>query len=537
MILERDNYVHKSMITELWGMLDPLDQAILRTRAVEVLLQGPERVDSQAQLMQSMLWLCLSGGTNCGKSTLFNLFCGEGRSPVKATASATRAALCQLPNEYDLHRGSPFGPLTPLDHPEQLTTCYPAEEAPVFSNKETRADSLYTKISHGYLGLIDCPDHDSLATENQDVAWRIAQASDLCLYITTPQKYLNASTIEWISELIKRNIQVVIIFNLVEEGIDPRGLWTELNEIVKRTLHDQQGGYGQGKVGQLKYAGYLHRVKSRQELNELHSPMEFLIRQALEGKTPREWKFYRNEEDRAKKRDRALRQVVEKTTELIEHRERQRKMRMAVMITALREQLSRDLSLSLLTQDERIFPSRFEEVFTHWLQKTLKENWLDQQRQLKEGAYPYDDQDLIALQVRLQDHLRANVWRGADSTEASRQKTQIIIQRARWFVFVSALFTLLAWWYHAFSYLIVSIILFLGGCIPLLFQARSRDESDLSEIEISTELRRYLQRIEHQLFSVGDQLLHDVLATREGELKHLHRFHTECVKVLNDGEE
>ena len=104
----------------LWGELDPEAQRALfgdwQTASLEDALI--------LNVMDELLWVVIVGGTNVGKSTLFNLICGASLSPVKVTASATKYPLVCLPQRVFEHYrdGSPLGELTPCPHPDTLIT-------------------------------------------------------------------------------------------------------------------------------------------------------------------------------------------------------------------------------------------------------------------------------------------------------------------------------------------------------------------------------------------------------------------------------
>lgn len=133
---------------------------------------------------EGCLVVAVAGGTNTGKSTVFNLLIGEVVSPVKATAAAT----CR-----PLLTGSPSriaecldGRLVPefkamhLDDPEAVVS------------HDSRPDAMYVRETDNLPGnmiVLDTPDVDSIDKANWQVADAIGAAGDVIVAVLTGEKY------------------------------------------------------------------------------------------------------------------------------------------------------------------------------------------------------------------------------------------------------------------------------------------------------------------------------------------------------------
>ena len=78
------------------------------------------------------------------------------------------------------------------------------------------------------LGFIDCPDHDSDLEMNHLVAYRMLFYADLCIYITTPQKYKTKVVIQTLQELYKKGHTVGVLFNRLHDRHNVDKLWQDL---------------------------------------------------------------------------------------------------------------------------------------------------------------------------------------------------------------------------------------------------------------------------------------------------------------------
>lgn len=130
------------------------------------------------------LVVAVAGGTNTGKSTVFNLLLGAARSPVRHTAAATcrpvvaanpdRAAQCLSGQLLDGFEALPLG----------------AEDDPL--DRDASPDALFVvenpRLPDRFV-LLDTPDVDSIDLRNWTVADHLRAAGDVVIAVLTGEKY------------------------------------------------------------------------------------------------------------------------------------------------------------------------------------------------------------------------------------------------------------------------------------------------------------------------------------------------------------
>lgn len=133
---------------------------------------------------EGCLVAALAGGTNTGKSTLFNLLLREDISPIRSTAAATcRPVLAGNKRRYD---ESLAGKLVPEFSPR------PLKDHDAVVDRDAPEDALYVS-RHDHLPdslvLLDTPDVDSIDQQNWAVAEHIRAAGDVLVAVLTSEKY------------------------------------------------------------------------------------------------------------------------------------------------------------------------------------------------------------------------------------------------------------------------------------------------------------------------------------------------------------
>lgn len=133
---------------------------------------------------EGCLVAAVAGGTNTGKSTVFNLLLGDDVSPVRTTAAATarpvlagnalRAAQC-----LDNKLMPEFEPLPLTDREEVVRGATPPNTLFV-AEQRSLPDRLV---------LLDIPDIDSIDQQNWEVAENIQAAGDVLVAVLTGEKY------------------------------------------------------------------------------------------------------------------------------------------------------------------------------------------------------------------------------------------------------------------------------------------------------------------------------------------------------------
>lgn len=170
----------------------------------------------------------VQGGTNVGKSTVFNALAGKLLSPAIVQASATKHPLVFVHEKWR----SLF-----LDkQPFPDTTYAELGDAKELLVDAERTDLLYFRFHNdddlADVALIDSPDFDSTLLTNLHVARRIAALSDVTVFVTTSQKYRDRELIKHLEILLDLKASVLLVLNMVNEEIVFQTLVDDLESIV-----------------------------------------------------------------------------------------------------------------------------------------------------------------------------------------------------------------------------------------------------------------------------------------------------------------
>lgn len=175
------------------------------------------------------LVVSFAGGTNIGKSALFNQLAGEQASGVSPLAAGTKHPVCLVPPG--------------MDDPANLASwfegfrliAWQSAEEPLEESEEHR---LYWRTGEQVpvrLLLLDTPDIDSDAQVNWQRARIIRQASDVLVAVLTQQKYNDAAVKQFFREAVEADKPIVVVFNQCDLEADapywPQWLKTFCEEI------------------------------------------------------------------------------------------------------------------------------------------------------------------------------------------------------------------------------------------------------------------------------------------------------------------
>ncbi|NIA15378.1 MAG: hypothetical protein GWP08_15015, partial [Nitrospiraceae bacterium] len=164
---------------------------------------------------EGCLIVVLAGGTNTGKSTVFNALVGRPLSPVSPFGAHTRFPLvaanerryrqCLEPGQLlpDAFVPEPWDP----ERPEALTE-EGRTDLPVFV---ARYDLLPDRLV-----LLDTPDIDSIVKENWELAKSIREAGDVLVAVLTGQKYADMCVVEFLQEACRAGRYVVALMNMAD---------------------------------------------------------------------------------------------------------------------------------------------------------------------------------------------------------------------------------------------------------------------------------------------------------------------------------
>ncbi|MDP7639010.1 MAG: 50S ribosome-binding GTPase [Candidatus Hydrogenedentes bacterium] len=150
----------------------------------------------------------VAGGTNTGKSTVFNLLVGEAASPVLNTAAATCHPVIAA-NERR-HAECLESKLVPEFSPKPLEN----GEGP--TNPDLSRDALFVRRVDslpGHLVVMDTPDVDSIDWRNWEVADYIRAAGDVLIAVVTAEKYKDERVVEFFREALTAGRIVIPLMN------------------------------------------------------------------------------------------------------------------------------------------------------------------------------------------------------------------------------------------------------------------------------------------------------------------------------------
>jgi hypothetical protein len=173
-------------------------------------------VHEQERSFEDPLIVVVAGGTNVGKSEVFNTLCGERVSMADPRAGRTRrpAVFATTARLESIRRpGFLKGyQRSVLSDPADLDR--PMPEGPCFHYL------LREHLPYPALLFIDSPDIDSNRLENVAVARQLLAASDVIVFVTSPSKYNDEACVSFLYRTLALGKIVYVVFNLVETEKD-----------------------------------------------------------------------------------------------------------------------------------------------------------------------------------------------------------------------------------------------------------------------------------------------------------------------------
>ncbi len=167
-------------------------------------------------------WLVVAvvGGTNIGKSVVFNHLVGENASAVSPRAAGTKHPVCLVPEHF-----AEEDRLAELFSSFELREWHAAED----SLRECPEHMLLWRLGRNVpprLLLLDTPDIDSTAEVNWERADHVRQAADVLVAVLTMQKYNDAAVKKFFQRVADSDKPVVVVFNQVDLEGD-RTFWPD----------------------------------------------------------------------------------------------------------------------------------------------------------------------------------------------------------------------------------------------------------------------------------------------------------------------
>lgn len=206
---------------ELGGLVQQLGQSLTRLEQAAQPLQlpaldGREWYDLlQRKLLPQLqddayLVVAVVGGTNIGKSVVFNHIAGFRASASSPLASGTKHPVCLVPHGFAEHH--------------DLAAIFPSFELRPWSSGD---EALLEIPSHclfwrshecvpNNLVILDTPDVDSDAPINWQRADAVRQSADVLVAVLTQQKYNDAAVKQFFRKAAAEDKAAIIVFNQVE---------------------------------------------------------------------------------------------------------------------------------------------------------------------------------------------------------------------------------------------------------------------------------------------------------------------------------
>ena len=167
-----------------------------------------------------LLVVAVVGGTNIGKSLLFNHLVGEQASGVSPLAAGTRHPVCLVPPDAAdaalLGRLLEGFTLRPWQSPEDALA--DGDENWLFWRAGRNVPDR--------LVLLDTPDIDSDVEVNWERARAIRRVADVLVAVLTQQKYNDAAVKQFFREAAAADKPIVVVFNQCDLEAD-RPYWPE----------------------------------------------------------------------------------------------------------------------------------------------------------------------------------------------------------------------------------------------------------------------------------------------------------------------
>lgn len=167
---------------------------------------------------EPLLVVAIIGGTNIGKSVIFNHLAGEVASASSPLAAGTRHPVCLVPPGT-----SDPSVLERLF--EGFELC--AWQSPDDPLGDAEENQLFWRVGSAVpprLLLLDCPDVDSDVAVNWQRARAIRQVADVLVAVLTQQKYNDAAVKQFFREAVQADKPIVVAFNQCHLELD-RPFW------------------------------------------------------------------------------------------------------------------------------------------------------------------------------------------------------------------------------------------------------------------------------------------------------------------------
>ena len=213
-----------------------------------------------------VLVVAVVGGTNIGKSVIFNHLAGQNASAVSPLAAGTRHPVCLVPPG--------------LDDPQLLTRIFEAFELRPWQSANDALSGcaehlVFWRLAESVpprLLLLDTPDVDSDAAVNWLRADQVRRSADVLIAVLTQQKYNDAAVKQFFRKAAEADKPVIVVFNqcdLIEDReYWPQWLATFTAETGAQPEHVYVVPYDRAAANQLRLPFYEVGADGRAEVGE-----------------------------------------------------------------------------------------------------------------------------------------------------------------------------------------------------------------------------------------------------------------------------
>ena len=223
-------------ILELDGLLEPL-----RHLAESCGVPSPEHENWYALLKHKLvpqltgkpfLLVAVMGGTNTGKSLIFNHLAGESFSAVDHRASGTKHPVCLVPKSDGV---TSYESILARHFDTFQCVTWSNAEKPLELSDENYLYWIEGKYVPERLLLLDTPDFDADREVNWDRAKSIRHAADVVIAVLTEQKYNDASVRRFFREAADADKPIIVLFNMIDLDGDMQHLSRWLEQFCYET--------------------------------------------------------------------------------------------------------------------------------------------------------------------------------------------------------------------------------------------------------------------------------------------------------------
>ena len=154
------------------------------------------------------LIVAVVGGTNIGKSAVFNHIAGEHASKIDRNAAGTKHPVLIVPDGFAADRLAALFPGFDL-------APWTRDEEPVEASDRDKLFWRSSTATPDNLLVLDTPDVDSDREVNWERADRIRRAADLLVCVLTQQKYNDRAVKDFFRRAAAEGKQTVVVFNQI----------------------------------------------------------------------------------------------------------------------------------------------------------------------------------------------------------------------------------------------------------------------------------------------------------------------------------